>query len=229
MTDDNSMRDYCGKNENYKKQQCINWVRSMRNLNKSEFSDEALDRYCNSTKASREKELESDALYPPDDPANFPDPDCDCYLANTNKDVQIIKQSGIRAPIECWYQPCTDIGNKDYMISSSQLDRLANCSVVNCNMSNIGLNIGDLSGKLQTSITNTCGVIDDVETIKDNNQTSTTTVEEDSILDILFSNTKDNNTNNSDEQSIDTYDYNLYIIIGTVLLLVFLLMIIILL
>lgn len=156
----NFMVEHCSKN--LKQQKCVDWVRRMRENDKSSVADSAITKYCTEV--------------------NPRDPDCKCFHSSTDKEVQLIKQKGIRAPVECWYQPCTDIGNKDYMLTASQLDRLKSCTVVNCNIEDIDLDVGTLSGELQTSINNTCGIIEGTgETVKssDTSQTENTTQESD--------------------------------------------------
>lgn len=200
------MVDYCANN--YKSTKCNEWVRKLRAEGKGSITDAALEKYC----------FEVNPI----------DPDCKCVQASEDVEVQQIKQTGIRAPVECWYQPCTDIGNKDYMMTSTQLDKT--CVNVDCSMENVTIDVNELSGELQNSIKNNCGILESGETVQNSsNTTDSTTNDTTDTTDTTDSATNDEDTTVTQSYSITNDDgsYNItnILIIGGVIFLILLLLI----
>lgn len=134
------MKEHCSKGNNFTKDECQGWCRSVR-TGPEEFRadcDSVSTAYCRSHPNEKV---------------------CKCQLNDptSNPNSKISKLNAkLNTPYECWYLPCRDIGKNDTYITYSQQQRLLNsCPTVQCIISDVEVEAGNFKNST-SEIKNEC-------------------------------------------------------------------------
>jgi len=158
------MLNYCNQGDNWTKQECIQWVAAAINngrdvpnayistwcADKANFATDACQKWCSATRRNQSMRSACDISLQYYCRNNPTDPNCTCL--EPPEDITKI-QGMMSLPKSCWYKPCKELVNKNYMTSTME-DDTHHCYGTVCSMEVGNVN---LKGDGTIEFNNECG------------------------------------------------------------------------